>query len=53
MEIGPQKPARIIRPLEEPVPARRERTRPAHKPTKAPARTPEKTPVPEKAPVKV
>ena len=51
MEIGPEKPARIVQPLEDPVPARR--TRPARQPAKAPTRTPAPEKVPEKVPAKV
>jgi hypothetical protein len=50
MDIGKQKPARVVEPITTPVP-QRERTAPARRPQTAPTRTPAKTP--EKAPVKV
>lgn len=47
MDIGKEQPARIVQPLEEPVPKRE--TQP--QPTTVPAREPVK--VPEREPVKV
>lgn len=54
MDIGKESPAKIVTPLEEPVPERQRRTAPARAPKRAPRRTPAKTPAktPEKVPAR-
>lgn len=53
MDIGTQKPSRVVTPIQEPVPQRERRTAPA-KPHRAPRRTPARTPAktPTKTPAK-
>ena len=50
MEIGKEQPARIITPVEEPVPTRQPKRQPVTVPQRTPAPAPER--VPEKAPAK-
>jgi hypothetical protein len=54
MDIGPEKPARVIEPATIPVPARERRTAPATPvPQRAPKRTPATPATPRRDPRKV